>query len=222
MRYPSNVICAKEIEVFMKIWNSALVAPLIFCFGICIGAQEPQTWLSNNLDQLIETIMPVRPHDTGDFPHSVRWELKARIYDPGVDPLMITLNKDYSGNIEASSIQVRNESLSIQVSKIISTNPEMSIPDVANRIELVHVKLDGSKCPALGILAEEYENLSIKAVLPDELMMHSTKYFILTEVQWGNRVQMLYRGAGPEAPIQEVPAINWLERLRELVISDCK
>ena len=204
----------------MQTWNKYLYVSIILCLCSQVEAQELKTWYTNS--ELAKILMPIESYGFVDFPDTLHWEIKVRIEDSSADPLMIILRKYYSGDVNVTTIQVLGKPLQDQVSDIMSANPMANITKVANRIKLRHTKIDDKKYPALLKLAEEYESLSIKAILPDVLRMHGTEYNILSESLYGNNIQILYNGPGPDANVQEVPVIDWVERLRRLVDDDGK
>ena len=173
-------------------------------------------------DQFLDIIMPVKPYELGDFPNLLSWEVKARIEESFVDPLMFTLRKYSSGNVEATVIRVQNDSQVDVYSKYFAYDSKMSVTKIADEIKLVHTKLDSNKCPALLDLAKELEDMPVKAVLPTVLYVDGTEYNILTENLWFNKLRIEYHGPGPDAKAQPVPVIDWVERLRRVVVQDCK
>ena len=206
----------------MNRWKKALFILQIFLFCCPLEGEEPDNWLYKNNEQFLDILMPCKPFGMFDFPNSVRWIVTIRIEDPFNDPLLISLRKYYSGKVEATTIRIMGDSLLNQVRKILSTNSKASIKEVAKNIKLAKKSFDESMCSTLPELSNEFERVSIMAVLPDELVLDSTQYNILIESLHGNRIHMLYNGPGPKSQTQRFPIIDWAERIRKLIDRDCK
>ena len=197
-----------------------LSVTLVFCSGLY--GQDEDNWTYRNWSELMGIIMPIKPFEAGEFPKSVRWMVSIRITGPSIDPIItLTLRKYYSGMIEATALRPVG-ALSTQIREITKINPKASVTEAANSIKLVNSTYSNDKCPALVKLSREFERLSVSAVLPDVLMMDSTEYEILSQSLYGNRIQILYRGPGPEALSQDQPIVGWVERFRKLANRDCK
>jgi hypothetical protein len=89
-------------------------------------------------------------------------------------------------------------------------------------IKLSSITLSNSKCPLLTTMGERIENISLPAILPDELRIHPTKYDILSESLYGNKLHYVYYGPGPDVKIQVNPILKWAEELRNIIINNCK
>lgn len=207
----------------MKFRNRVLVfLSLMLYFSCKANGQELNPWPSEQWEQLEQTIMPVKPFEAGNFPRSVRWVFLVRIREPRVDPVLLSVKKDYSGKVEVDTTRLAISSLPRQVIQIRKVNPKASVSEVANGIKLVRTYLTSKSCSGLLELGDEFEHLSIPAVLPDVLIMDSTIYTAVSQSLYGNGLQMIYYGPGQKESIQEEPILGWIEKLRKLVDRNCK
>jgi hypothetical protein len=193
---------------------------LILCF--CVGAygHESDDWLYKNSEQLIEKLMPMEP---AAFQRSLRWIVSIRIRGPFIDPVIkLTVKKSYSGSVEVMTIRPADDSLADQINQITKNKPNASAADVANSVKLVQTTINDHECSTLIELANQFENLSIGAVVPNQLIMDSTRYDILSQNLYGNHIQVVYDGPGPGARKQEEPILGWVEKLRKLVERKCQ
>ena len=178
-------------------------------------------WNNDKYDQLYEAIMPIKLYKFGEFPRTIQWEVRMRINDAFADPWSIVLSKSYSGKVEVDLIRIDGDSLFDQVDRITAVNPDASISDIANKIKLTHTMFDNNKCSNLSNLANDFEHIYSNILLPGDIMNDATKYYIIIQNRV-NYLQLSYSGAGPKASTQDIPVIDWAERLRRLIIQECK
>jgi hypothetical protein len=141
--------------------------------AMILKGQDSKAWIDNNLEPLIEEIMPLKPAaDSTTFPTSLHWTVTIRIRAPFLDQIAsLILRKSYAGTIEAVSVHLEGKKLSEQVREIIKINPNAGVREVAAQIKLVRNETNDKACPSLVALSEEFEHLSIPAVLPDTVIM---------------------------------------------------
>jgi len=129
----------------------------------------------------------------------------------------LSMERYSDGEVLASVVEPRAESVYRQLRKLHKERPALSVVELAKFVALTKRVDSGKHSPALQRLADELEKTRFSPVLPDQLMMDATKYEFRSRSIYGNTTSVVLYGPGPSLPKQPHPLLQWIESFKQLL-----
>lgn len=179
---------------------------------------QANQWAESNYTAVLDSLLPNRAVESSRLAKNTKWLLSGRILPPHEGhEFGFSLQRDYGGQVELSVIRPKGASLISQLRALKKEFPDASLDRISGLVLLDHRKMTLSNHPQLRRLADQFEEIRMSPLSPDELHMDGTGYQFWIETHWGSRTSVLLSGPGSQASKQQHPLLAWAEALRALV-----
>jgi hypothetical protein len=142
--------------------------------------QETKVECPLSLRELVDSLFPVGPLN-GSFPDKARATLTVRHEDPYLSSVFwFQLTDFYDGSQQSDVAFTPQENLSDQFETFCNMNAK-TVEDFVRLFKITRYTKTERQCPKLAELLSDFRSLNQNLLLPDEIIMDSDKYLILSE-----------------------------------------
>lgn len=181
--------------------------------------REIEDWVVAHYSDVLDIVLPVRGASEEYIPKHVRWTVAVRISPPyeGSEELFVISNQ-YNGTVELCFKRPKGSSIRAQLRELKEMHPGANLETLSQLVRIEQHVLTLRDMPWLQELAHEFEQIRFSPVLPDEFALDETGYRFWSQSQWGQWMEIQLEGPGPGASKQPHPLLEWIEKVRSLVL----
>jgi hypothetical protein len=147
-----------------------------------------------------------------------RWTVCVRIMPsyPTELEYLLYAEQHYDGTILAHAVRPKTASVYMQLLSLKQAHRTASANELARYIVTQTVSGNDQEFPVLRSVGNEFEKARFSPVLPDELMMDTTRYLFIEQSFSGNRMELVLNGPGSSVVRQPHPLLQWAESFRQV------